>query len=73
MRTRSKPGRQEPRDGERRTYTVDEFCRAFRLCRETTYKLIRTGELQSVLLGGRRLIPVEAADALLQSGDDAAA
>jgi excisionase family DNA binding protein len=50
--------------GERRVYRVDEAAIAFRLSRSTLYKLMAAGTLRSVKLGGRRLIPVEAFEAL---------
>ncbi len=51
-------------DPSRRAYRVQEFCDAYRLSRSTTYKLMKAGKLKTVLVGGRRLIPVEAAEAL---------
>ncbi len=50
---------------EPRAYTVDNFCRAYGLGRTKTFELIKTGQLKSVVIGGRRLIPREAAEALL--------
>lgn len=50
----------------RRALTVDEFCKAYSLSKPTCYKLIRSGELHSVIVGGRRLIPVDSAEALLR-------
>lgn len=50
-----------------RVLTVNEFSDAYRIGRTTTYKLINDGTLRTVLVRGRRLIPVEAAEALLRS------
>jgi hypothetical protein len=54
------------RADERRAYRVDEFCDAYRVSRATVYKLMKAGKLQTVLIAGRRVIPVEAAEALLK-------
>jgi excisionase family DNA binding protein len=40
----------------RRVYQVDEAATAYRLSRSTLYKLMATGALRSVKVGGRRLI-----------------
>lgn len=52
---------------ERRAYRINDFCRAFGLGRTKTYALIASGELKTVIVGGRRLVPREAAEALLKS------
>jgi excisionase family DNA binding protein len=41
-------------------YRVDEAAEALRLSRSAIYELIRSGQLRSVKLGRRRLVPVEA-------------
>jgi excisionase family DNA binding protein len=51
---------------ERLAYRVDEACRALGISRTTLYKLIASGELRTVMVGGRRLIPLEAAEALVR-------
>ncbi len=53
---------------ERRAYTVREFCSAYRVSRSHTYKLMQRGQLRTVLVGGKRLIPVAAAEALIAEG-----
>ena len=53
---------------ERKAFTVREFCDAYRVSHSHAYKLMSLGKLRSVLVGGRRLIPVEAAQALLNWG-----
>ncbi len=50
---------------ERRALRVNDFCTAYELSRSTAYKLIKEGKLRAVLIGGRCVIPVEAAEALL--------
>jgi hypothetical protein len=47
---------------------LDDFCHAFGLGRTKTYELINTGVLKTVVVGGRRLIPRESAEALLKQG-----
>ncbi len=37
-------------------FTIKEFCDAYRLCRESAYRQIRTGKLRAVKLGRRTLI-----------------
>ena len=51
---------------ERRGYDVREWCEAFNRSADTAYKLMRSGRLRYVDLGGRRFIPNEAAEALLK-------
>jgi excisionase family DNA binding protein len=50
-----------------RAYRVADFCRAFGLSRSSVYKLMGEGQLTTVKVGGRRLIPAEAAEALLKA------
>ncbi len=45
--------------------SVNEACRVLGVSRPILYGAIRTGQLRSVKLGGRRLIPVEALRDLL--------
>jgi len=52
---------------ERRAYRVLEFCAAFGISRSALYLMIRSGKIRSVLIGGRRLIPVEEATRLLSA------
>lgn len=64
--------KESPQQGvDRRAYRIREFNQAFGVCNSTTYKLIREGKLKTVVIGGRRLIPVEAAEALLREGAEA--
>jgi excisionase family DNA binding protein len=48
-----------------RAYGVREFCKAFGVSRSTVYNLIAAKKLRSVRVAGRRLIPADAAEALL--------
>ena len=52
----------------RRAYQVNEAAAAYRLSRWTLYKLMVIGKLRTVKIGGRRLIPVDAIEALLAGG-----
>lgn len=49
-----------------RAYRVLDFCKAFGVSRSTVYNLINDGKLRSVRVAGRRLIPADAAEALLR-------
>ena len=51
---------------ERTVYTVDEVARVLGIGRNTAYLAIRRGEIPSVRIGARILIPKVALDALLQ-------
>lgn len=53
---------------ERRAYRVNEAVVAYRLSRSTLYKLIAAGKLRTGKIGGRRLIPRDALEALLTEG-----
>lgn len=37
--------------------TINETARSLRLCRESVYRLIRSGELQSIKIGNSRRVP----------------
>ncbi|MBZ6295485.1 helix-turn-helix domain-containing protein [Streptomyces olivaceus] len=45
--------------------TVEEAARCLRVGRTTCYALIRTGELESLTIGGLRRVPVDAPAAYL--------
>jgi excisionase family DNA binding protein len=53
----------------KRALSVREFNHRYGFGKTTTYAMIGAGKLRSVLVGGRRLIPVEAAEELLRSGE----
>jgi excisionase family DNA binding protein len=56
------------RPDEKRAYRINEAVAAYRLSRSTLYKLIAAGTLRTVKIGGRRLIPRDALEALLNEG-----
>ncbi len=60
--------REPVRPNEPLAYRVNEFCRVVGLGRTTVYALIAEGKLATVKVGNRRLIPREAALALLAGG-----
>lgn len=49
-----------------RAYGIKAYCKAYGLSRSTVYNLFAAGKLRSVRIGGRRLIPADDAEALLQ-------
>jgi excisionase family DNA binding protein len=53
-------------DNAPRALGISTFCKRYGIGRTGTYKLIKDGKLASVLVGRRRLIPVDAAEALLK-------
>ena len=53
---------------EKRAYRINEAVAAYRLSRSTLYKLMATGRLRAAKIGGRRLIPRDALEALLSEG-----
>ena len=55
---------------DRRAYRVNEFCDAYGISRTSTYEMIKSGELSSVKVAGRRLIPADVAEALLKSAKE---
>lgn len=54
----------QPEPSIRAAYTIEEFCEAYRIHRETVRRMINSGKLKTFKIGRRRLIPVEAAEAL---------
>jgi excisionase family DNA binding protein len=55
-----------PTDDDVRALRVNDFCRRYGIGRSGVYKLLKEGKLPSVVIAGRRLIPRDAAEALLQ-------
>ena len=49
-----------------RALRVNDFCRLYGIGRSGVYKLLKEGKLASVVIAGRRLIPRDAAEALLR-------
>ena len=47
-------------------FSVKEFRAAYGLSRSTVYALIRSGKLPNVRIGAKRIIPIDAAEALLR-------
>jgi excisionase family DNA binding protein len=52
----------------RLVYSINQAAQATNLSRATIYRLIASGQLKTVKVGARRLIPVSAIDALLTWG-----
>ena len=53
---------------QQRAYRLNEAVATYRLSRSTLYKLIAAGKLRTAKVGGRRLIPRDALEALLTEG-----
>ena len=53
---------------EKRAYRVNEAVAAYGISRGTIYKLIKSGALPSIRVGGRRLLPADALEALIAGG-----
>jgi predicted DNA-binding transcriptional regulator AlpA len=51
----------------RRALKINDFCEAYGPSRSTAYSWIRSGLLPDIKIGGTRIIPVDAAEALLKS------
>ena len=50
---------------QRRTYTVDEVATILGIGRNTAYEVCRNGDIPTIRVGGRILIPRDAIDDLL--------
>ena len=61
MNTLAKPN-------DKRALRVNEAVADYGISRSTIYKIMATGTLRSVKIGGRRLIPRDALEALLNGG-----
>jgi predicted site-specific integrase-resolvase len=46
-----------------------DFCEGYGVSRATAYKLMKAGKLKSVRVAGRRIIPVDCAEALLEGAE----
>ena len=46
-------------------FRVNDFCSAMGFGRSTFYELVKRGEIRTVVIGGRRLVPAAEADRLL--------
>jgi excisionase family DNA binding protein len=60
--------KQERPKQERRALSIVETSEATGLSRSSLYRAIESGTLPTVKVGGRRLVPVAAVDALLNVG-----
>lgn len=58
---KARPPHPEPRI----LFTVDEAAAELRIARATFYRLLGSGEIESIHIGRRRLVPKEAIDAWL--------
>jgi excisionase family DNA binding protein len=52
---------------DKRVITIKEFCQAYAIGRTSTYGEINAGRLKTVRLGRRTLIPVDNAEAWLET------
>ena len=52
-------------DVERKTYTVVEVAKILGIGRNTAYEVCRNGEIPTIKIGGRILVPRKAIDELL--------
>jgi excisionase family DNA binding protein len=50
---------------QRAAYSVDETAELLGCCSASIYRALRRGDLESVMLGGRRLIPARSLERLL--------
>lgn len=55
---------------DRNAFTISEACRRLSISRASLYRLNATGEIRTVRLGGRRLVP--ASEIVRVLGDEAA-
>jgi excisionase family DNA binding protein len=53
----------------RHAYSVQEFCVAVGISESFAYRLLKEGQVRSVLVSGRRLVPAAAIDEFLNAGD----
>jgi excisionase family DNA binding protein len=51
------------------TYSIEGVSEVIGVKRTTIYKMLKTGELKSVVIGGRRLIPRSEVDRLLKNAE----
>ncbi len=56
----------ESSGGSRMAFRIEEAAEALGVGRSTMYKLVLSGQLPSILIGKRRLVPVSALDAWLR-------
>lgn len=56
------------RSADKRAFHVKEAAKIYGWSRSTLYKMMKDGTLKSVRVGGRRLIPRDALEALIAEG-----
>lgn len=61
---RNPSGEKQPR---RAAYSITETAQMLGLCEASIYRALKRGEIASVTLGGRRLIPARSIEKLLAS------
>ncbi len=68
----NKPPRppKQAEDFAKRAYSMDEAARLYGPSRSSLYAMLRKGQLRSVKISGRRLIPRDALEALLNDVGD---
>jgi predicted DNA-binding transcriptional regulator AlpA len=52
---------------ETRALSLPEFCAAYKVSRQTAYRLIAAGDLPDVKILNKRIIPIDAAEGLLKA------
>lgn len=60
-------------ESERRTRTIEETAHILGLSRSTTFRLAKTGELPSIKIGRRVLVPLDAIERMLAPAQKPAA
>jgi excisionase family DNA binding protein len=53
---------------ERKTLTVTEAAKALGICRNKAYEAARSGEIPTIKIGKRLLVPLAALERMLQAG-----
>ncbi len=56
-------------DQARLAFRVDDFCSAIGISRSTFYSQMKDGSIRTVVIGGRRLVPMTEVERLLSSQD----
>jgi excisionase family DNA binding protein len=55
---------------EKRALSIRETVARYSIGRSTIYELIKQGKLRSVKIAGKRLVPVDAIEALISGGQN---
>jgi excisionase family DNA binding protein len=56
-------------DTKKLAYRVDEFCRAVGIGKSSFYELVKRNKIRTIVIQGRRLVPVSEADRLLEGAE----